>query len=93
MGTKTIPVGNKAGERAYEIMQKIAERLWTEAQNETAAFIESSYPRAKTTREWYESGRYHREIKNGGRRFVITYDYREKAVEMTESKEVLKQCS
>lgn len=88
-----IPYGNPAGERAYEIMQKIAERLWEQAQTETDAFIEENFRNAKTAREWTESEEYRREIKANRRVYVVSYNFRTKAVTLNDEKEVLKKCS
>lgn len=88
-----IPYGHPAGERAYEILQKIAERLWEQAQTETDAFIAENFRNAKTTREWTENEEYRREIKANRRVCVVSYNFRSKAVTLTEEKEVLKKCS
>lgn len=88
-----IPYGNPAGERAYEIMQKIAERLWEQAQDSTAAFIQERFPRARTIREWVENEEYFREIKANRRTHIISYDFREKTVTETGETEVLEKCS
>lgn len=88
-----IPYGHPAGERAYEIMQRIAERLWEQAQSATVAFVEENFQTARTTREWSEGEIYRREIKANRRVYVVSYGYRTKAVTMVEAKEALKQCS
>ena len=88
-----IPYGNPAGERAYEIMKKIAERLWEQAQNATAVFIQEKYPTARIMREWVENEEYFREIKANRRTHIISYDFREKTVTATGETEVLKKCS
>lgn len=88
-----IPYGHPAGERAYEILQKIAERLWEQAQTETDAFIAKNFRNAKTMREWIESEEYRREIKANRRVCVVSYNFRSKVVTLTEEKEVLKKCS
>lgn len=85
-----IPYGHPAGERAYEIMQKIAERLWKQAQDTTAAFVDENFPNAKTAREWIENETYFREIKSNRRTRIISYDLREKTVALTEAREELK---
>lgn len=85
-----IPYGHPAGERAYEILQKIAKRLWEQAQTETNAFIAENFRNAKTMREWIESEEYRREIKANRRVYVVSYSFRSKVVE---EKEVLKKCS
>lgn len=85
-----IPYGNPAGERAYEIMKRIAERLWEQAQDTTAAFVDENFPNAKTAREWIENETYFREIKSNRRTRIISYDLREKTVALTETREELK---
>lgn len=84
-----IPYGNPAGERAFEIMERIAERLWEQAQKTTAAFVDENFPKAKTMREWIENETYFREIKSNRRTRVISYNLREKTVALAKSEEVL----
>ncbi len=88
-----IPYGNPAGERAYEIMKKIAERLWDQAQEATAAFVEENFPFATTIREWVENEEYRREIKADRQTYIISYGFREKTVTSTGTGEVLEKCS
>ncbi len=66
MAAKTIPADSKAGELAFEIVQRIAERLWTQAQDATGEYIAAEFPGSATTREWHAEGRYHREIRRNG---------------------------
>lgn len=87
-----IPYGHPAGERAYEIMQRIAERLWEQAQGETAAFVEGKFRNAKTIREWVENEDYFREIKVGRSVYIISYGFRTKLVTV-KTEEELRKCS
>ncbi len=88
-----IPYGHPAGERAYESMEKIAERLWEQAQEATAAFVDENFPIAKTIREWVENEEYRREIKTNRQTYIISYRFREKTVTSTGAGEVLEKCS
>lgn len=88
-----IPYGHPAGERAFEIMQKIAERLWDQAQEATAEFISGSFEGAKTTREWVDGEDYFREIKADQCTYIVSYGFRSKEVAAITAKEALKKCS
>lgn len=89
----TIPYGHPAGERAFEILQRIAERLWEQAQDATADFVNENFKNAKTTREWVENEEYCREIKANRHTYIVSYGFRTKAVTTITAKEALKECS
>jgi hypothetical protein len=79
-GRKTIPE-TPAGQRAFEIMRKVAERMWHTAQDITAEFARETIPQAETIREHIVTDRYIRTMRDiDGKIVKIAYDYRERAV-------------
>ena len=73
---------NDAGQRAFEVIKKIAERICETGQKAMDDFIGENFPGAKTISERCDSGKYLRTVKTTDkRRLVIAYDYRAKTVE------------
>ena len=80
-GKIVIPYGSKAGQEAFDIFRRIAQRLCREAKDATDAFIAATYPEAETVKAEHAGGMYRRTVRTAdGERRVIVYDYQSREV-------------
>lgn len=76
-----IPYGSKAGQEAFAVFYRIAQRLHAEAEAAADSYIAEAYPGSETVRTEHASGGYQRTIHTPDREeIVVRYDYRTKAI-------------
>lgn len=76
-----IPYGSKAGQEAFDIFCKIAQRLHAEAEAEADRYITGTFPGSDTIKNEHANGGYQRTIHTqGGEEIVVRYDYRTKTI-------------
>lgn len=76
-----IPYGSKAGQEAFSIFYKIAQRLHAEAEAEADRYIAEAYPGSETLRTEHANGGYQRRIHTpDGEEITVRYDYRTKTI-------------
>lgn len=77
----TIPY-NKAGQVAFDVFYRIAEKLYAGAQAATSEYIAQHFPESRTLEESHADGKYRRVIRTeGGEDMAVSYDYRTKEIE------------
>ena len=76
-----IPYESKAGQEAFAIFCKIAQRLYRNATTAADAFIAAEYPGAETVKAEHAEGTYRRTVRTAdGERRIIVYDYQSRVV-------------
>lgn len=76
-----IPYGSKAGQEAFSIFYRIAQRLHAEAEAEADRYIAEAYPGSDTLRKEHANGGYQRTIHTpDGGEVTVRYDYRTKTI-------------
>lgn len=80
-GNIVIPYGSKAGQEAFDIFRKIAQRLCREAKDATDAFIAATYPDGETVKAEHADGVYRRTVRTAaGESRTILYDYQSREI-------------
>lgn len=80
-GNIVIPYGSKAGQEAFNIFCKIAQRLCVEAKDATDAFIAATYPDGETVKAEHADGTYQRTVRTAtGESRTILYNYQTKEI-------------
>ena len=78
--TTTIPY-NPAGQAAFDVFRRIAERLYAGAQAAVDAYIAANYPHSTALGERHADGQYQRTVTtSAGETRTIRYDYRTKTI-------------
>ncbi len=76
----TIPY-NEAGQRAFDVFYRIAEKLYANAQAATSEYIAQHFPACQTVAETHADGKYRRTVQTAvGRTHTVSYDYRTKTI-------------
>ena len=76
-----IPYGSKAGQEAFNIFRKIAQRLCREATEATDAYIAATYPDGETVGAEHADGLYQRTVRTAaGESRTILYDYQSREI-------------
>ena len=80
-GKIVIPYGSKAGQEAFNIFRKIAQRLCREATEATDAYIAATYPDGETVGAEHADGLYQRTVRTAaGESRTILYNYQTKEI-------------
>ncbi len=77
----TIPY-NEAGQKAFDVFCRIAEKLYANAQAATSEYIAQHLPVCQTVAECHEDGKYRRTVQTAeGMTHTVSYDYRTETIE------------
>lgn len=72
---------NTAGQQAFDVFRKVAEKLYTAAQEAVDEWMAQNCPAGEIIREQHADGQYQRTVrKPDGEEKIIRYDYRTKEV-------------
>lgn len=75
---------NTAGQQAFDVFRRVAEKLYTAAQDAVDEWMAQNCPDAETLGERHEDGKYKRTVRTGdGADWTVCYDYRTKEVAAT----------